>query len=140
MGVERWPIWGWRRGLSSVGVSGPRAAALPAVPLVVTLLSFVSQQPVLGLVPVGAVGGARVAMVRRVHVPVCARVAGGGVFILLFLLLLATPGGGAPPLASRQGVAGLIRWHETVLLQGGVGLFTHLLLLVSLQVHHLMRL
>lgn len=46
MDVEGRLIWRWG-GRSSVGVSGPGAAALPAVPLVVTLLSSVSQQPVL---------------------------------------------------------------------------------------------
>lgn len=44
--VERGSMrWRWRWGLGSVGVSGPGAAALPAVPLAVTLLLL--QQPVL---------------------------------------------------------------------------------------------
>lgn len=101
-------------GGASVGVSGPRAAPLAVVPLVVALLSVALQQPVLRLVPVGVVGAARVPAVRLVHVPVCANVAGGGVlvvFLVLFLLLLVLHGhpvAGAPPAAAGQGVAGLV--------------------------------
>lgn len=129
---------------ASVGVSGPRAAPLAVVPLVVTLLSVALQQPVLGLVPVGVVGAAHVPALRRVHVPVCADVAGGGVlvvFLVFFLLLLfilhSHPVTGAPPEAAGHRVAGLVWWHKAVLLQRGMDLFA-CLLLVGLQALRLM--
>ena len=102
------------------------------------LLGVALKQPVLRLVPVGTVDATWVPAMWGVHVPVCVGMDGRCVLILLFIFLLlllllfkvliSLVVWAGPP-AAGQGVAGLVRWHQAVLLQGGVGVLPWLLVL-----------
>ena len=73
-----------------------------------------------------------------VHVPICVGVDGRCILIFLFIFLLlllllfkvliSLVVWAGPP-AAGQRVAGLVRWHQAVLLQGGVGVLHWLLVL-----------